>query len=83
MRIFSKKAYRFDHPSGRDAGGPVFTQALSFHDVPDWVKESNMFKLALSAGEVSVTDDKSEEAKVEKAAHEEKQSRRKSAKAGE
>ncbi|WP_436663554.1 hypothetical protein ACOALA_13505 [Alicyclobacillus acidoterrestris] len=77
MRIFSKKRFRFDHPGGIGAGGPVYTQALSFHDVPDWVKESSMFKLAYSAGDVAITNGKADETAVEEAAHAEKQRRRK------
>lgn len=77
MRIFSKKRFRFDHPGGIGAGEPVYTQALSFHDVPEWVKESSMFKLASAAGDVTVTEGKSDENAAEEAAHAEKQRRRK------
>lgn len=81
MRIFTKKSFRFDHPAGSNAGGPVITQALSFHDVPEWVKESGMFKLAYSAGEIDLPEGAKQEDKVEVAAHEEKKTKQKEAKA--
>lgn len=75
MRIFSKKAYRFDHPANQEE--PVRVQALSFANVPEWVKESGMFKLAYSAGEIELPQGKTEESKIEKAANEPKRSKKK------
>ena len=65
MRIFAKKAFRFDHPDGRNAAEPVYAQALSFHDVPDWVEKSRMFQLATLDGDVTVVETKAQEIAAE------------------
>lgn len=68
MRIFSKKAFQFDHPAGQEPA--VIVRSNDFATVPDWVVRSAMFKLASSAGEVSIIetkqDEKSAEAKATK-----------------
>lgn len=64
MRIFSKKAFQFDHPTGAESS--VVVQSQSFADVPDWVSESAMFALASGSEEVTIIESKSDEAKAEK-----------------
>lgn len=68
MRIFSKRAFKFDHPAGQEPA--VIVKSHSFADVPGWVAKSAMFQLASSAGEVSIIetkqDEKSAEAKATK-----------------
>lgn len=59
MRIFSKKSFQFDHPAGSEPA--VVVQALAFADVPDWVKQSQMYKLASVAGEVEIIENKADE----------------------
>lgn len=66
MRIFSKKSFQFDHPAGEEA--PVIVQALSFADVPEWVADSTMFKLAKGEESVDVIESKADEVKAEKKA---------------
>lgn len=83
MRIFTKKSFRFDHPQGRDAAEPVFTRALSFSDVPDWVAHSRMFELASSDGDVSVTESKSAEKFAEEEANTPKKGRKSQGEASE
>lgn len=46
MRIYTTKSLKFDHPAGKGTAEPVVTRARSFATVPDWVEDSNMFKLA-------------------------------------
>lgn len=62
MRIFSKKAFQFDHPTGAESS--VVVQSQSFADVPDWVAKSSMFALASSAEEVTVIESKGDEKKA-------------------
>lgn len=59
MRIFAKKSFQFDHPAG--AAPAVVVPYKSFADVPDWVAESTMFKLALQDEDILVTNNKKEE----------------------
>ena len=66
MRIFAKKAFQFDHPAGEVE--PVKVQMQSFADVPDWVAESTMYKLASSAGEITVIESKQDEIAAESGA---------------
>ncbi|USG65169.1 hypothetical protein NDK47_24100 [Brevibacillus ruminantium] len=73
MRIFSKKAFKFDHPAGQEPA--VIVKSHSFADVPDWVTESAMFKLASSVGEVSVFETKQDEKAAEAEATEGRGSR--------
>lgn len=68
MRLFSKAALRFDHPSG-DAES-VRVRPLAFADVPDWVRDSSMFKLASGDETVSEVETKSDEKKADKKAAE-------------
>ncbi|MGG3884347.1 hypothetical protein [Brevibacillus panacihumi] len=63
MRIFSKKAFQFDHPAGQEPA--VVVRSQDFAIVPDWVEHSAMFKLASAAGEVSVFETKQEEKAIE------------------
>lgn len=59
MRIFSKKAFKFDHPAGHEPA--VIVRSNDFATVPDWVAKSAMFQLASSVGEVSVIETKQDE----------------------
>lgn len=63
MRIFSKKALQFDHPT--NAEKPVVVQKDSFADVPDWVQHSTMFQLASSDESVLVIYSKQDEVVAE------------------
>ena len=56
MRIFAKKALQFDHPASQEPA--VVVRAQDFAEVPDWVKQSTMFKLASQSGDVTVTETK-------------------------
>lgn len=46
MRIFTKRAFRFNHPDPASDEQPVYVQDQAFADVPDWVSDSATFKLA-------------------------------------
>lgn len=63
MRIFSKKAFQFDHPAG--SAPAVTVQAGSFGDVPDWIADSIMFKLAKQDGDVEVIGSRQDEIAAE------------------
>lgn len=64
MRIFSKRALRFHHP--KDNQESAFVQSQSFADVPDWVEDSAMFKLASQDETVTVIESKKDEIAAEK-----------------
>ncbi len=61
MRIFAKKAFRF-----RGSDKAVSVAALSFADVPDWVKKDPIFALAVKEGSIELISSKADEKKVEK-----------------
>ncbi|MFC8686324.1 hypothetical protein [Brevibacillus porteri] len=63
MRIFSKRAFKFDHPAGQEPA--VVVRSNDFATVPDWVAHSVMFQLASSVGEVSVIETKQDEKTAE------------------
>lgn len=63
MRIFSKRAFKFDHPAGQEPA--VIVRSNDFATVPDWVEHSAMFKMASASGEVSVFETKQEERAIE------------------
>jgi hypothetical protein len=63
MRIFSKKHLRFHHP--KDSEETVSIQSQSFGDVPDWVADSSMFKLASKDETVTVIESKKDELEAE------------------
>lgn len=63
MRIFSKRAFKFDHPAGQEPA--VIVKSHSFADVPDWVAKSAMFHLASGVGEVSIIETKQDEKSAE------------------
>jgi hypothetical protein len=65
MRIFSKKAFRFHHPAGAEEVPAVAIQSQSFADVPDWVADSAMFKLAQKDDAVTVIESKKDELTAE------------------
>jgi hypothetical protein len=50
MRIFAKKAFGFRAPDGT----LVSTTPGQFQDVPDWVGEDDLFKLAAAEGSIEV-----------------------------
>lgn len=63
MRIFVKKSFQFNHPT--EAVDAVKVQLESFADVPDWVEDSAMFKLASQDGDVLVIESKQDELAAE------------------
>lgn len=63
MRIFSKKAFQFDHPAGDQPA--VVVQPQAFADVPDWVEDSTMFKLASGEDSVMVIGSRQDEIAAE------------------
>jgi hypothetical protein len=65
MRIFSKRAFRFDHPAGESE--KVYVPDQQFSDVPDWVAATATFKLATKHDLINVIESKKEEKAVEKA----------------
>lgn len=63
MRIFSKKAFQFNHP--KNAALFVIVAAAAFADVEDWVADSTMFKLASKDGDVEVIGGRADEKAAE------------------
>ncbi|UUZ93242.1 hypothetical protein LJK87_00010 [Paenibacillus sp. P25] len=63
MRIFARQAMQFHHPEDRSITFTV--KALSFEDAPDWVRESDMFKLADRADLLSVAESSVDEREIE------------------
>lgn len=63
MRIFSKKALQFDDPAGQEPA--VVVRSQDFATVPEWVVNSNMFKLASADGDVTVIESKKDELEAE------------------
>lgn len=51
MRIFAKKQYEL-----KTQGGPIITRPLSFMDVPDYVQDQLIFKLAVKEGSITVIE---------------------------
>ena len=60
MRIFAKKALRF-----RGGDKAVSVAALSFADVPDWVRKDPLFGLATQEGTIEIITSKADERKAE------------------
>ena len=50
MRIYTKKAFWFEQKNVT----PVITKAMGFQEVPEWVKDTLLFRLALQDGSVQV-----------------------------
>lgn len=67
MRILTKAKLRFDDPNGQEPSVIVNPRDL-FADVPDWVRNSTMFKLASSDGTAEVIESHTQEKNAEKAA---------------
>ncbi|WP_216624730.1 hypothetical protein [Paenibacillus foliorum] len=63
MRIFSNVSLQFDHPT--QAFPAEVVQHQTFATVPDWVKESSMFKLALADESITVIESKHDEYKAQ------------------
>lgn len=63
MRIFSKKAFQFDHPTGDQPS--VQVRALDFATVPDWVADAAMYKWASQDGDVELIENKADEIAAE------------------
>ena len=61
MRIFSKKAYKFEVADQK----AVCVQAQGFADVPDWVKNTKLFQLAKKEGSIQVIETKEKQKEVE------------------
>lgn len=66
MRIFSKVALRFDHPAGQEPA--VVVRPQDFADVPDWVADSAMYKLASGDETVTEIETRNDERKADKKA---------------
>ncbi len=64
MRIFSTKAYKFPHPD--QSGSSVTVRARDFAEVPDWVQDTLLFRLATSDGTLTVSETRAQVAQVEK-----------------
>lgn len=63
MRIFSKKTFQFNHPVDHQIH--VTVQALAFEDVPDWVPDSMMYKLAEQDDDIMVINTPQDEIAAE------------------
>ena len=61
MRIFTKKAFQFE----KQNVPPVITKAMAFQNVPDWVKNTLLFELALKDGSVQVLADTKQQKELE------------------
>lgn len=61
MRIFTKKAFQFE----KQNVAPVITKAAAFQDVPDWVKNTLLFELALKDGSIQVLADMKQQKELE------------------
>lgn len=66
MRIFSKRAFRFDHPAGAPDVQPLYVRDQEFTDVPDWVADTETFKLAHKHELITVIESKKDEKEAEK-----------------
>ncbi len=64
MRIFSKKAFKFPNPGRSDSA--VTVRAREFAVVPDWVKDTLLFRLASQDGDITVLESHAQVAEVEK-----------------
>ncbi|KPV60722.1 hypothetical protein QJ48_04120 [Paenibacillus sp. A3] len=78
MRIYSKKTFQFDHPTG--AFPAVVAEKERVADVPDWVAHSTMYQWAVSSGDLERIDSKQEEKAIDSDNKEEKASKPKSQK---
>jgi hypothetical protein len=63
MRIFSNKSFQFDDPTGEQLS--VTVQHQAFADVPDWVVNSTMYKLADQDGDIMVINTSQDEIAAE------------------
>jgi hypothetical protein len=61
MRIFTKKAFEFENEKTKEK---VVTSPLAFHDVPDWVKGNDYFKMVKADGDAEIITDAKKEKKV-------------------
>ena len=61
MRIFTKKAFQFE----KQNMSTITTKAMTFQDVPDWVKNTLLFELALKDGSVQVLADTKQQKELE------------------
>lgn len=61
MRIFTKKAFQFE----KQNMSTITTKAMTFQDVPDWVKNTLLFELALKDGSVQVIADTKQQKELE------------------
>lgn len=61
MRTYSKKAFQFENSEGEK----VDVKMGEFATIPDWAENTPMFKLALSAEEIVIINNKDDEKKVE------------------
>ena len=63
MRIFSKKTFRFEKED--EISVEVFAGAFS-PNLPDWIAETKLFKLAVKDGSIRIMANKKDEAEFEK-----------------
>ncbi|WP_088832727.1 hypothetical protein [Paenibacillus tyrfis] len=70
MRIYSKKTFQFDHPTG--AFPAVLAEKERVADVPDWVAHSTMYQWAVSSGDLERIDSRQDEKEIESDNKEEK-----------
>ena len=61
MRIFTKKAFQFEKQNTKS----VITKAMDFQDVPDWVKNTLLFQLALKDGSVQIIENTKQQKEFE------------------
>lgn len=63
MKIFSKKSFRFD----KDGQKSVTVEAGIFSpELPDWIKDTLLYKLAVKEGSISEIAKKSDQTEIEK-----------------
>lgn len=61
MRIFTKKAFQFE----KQNMSAVITKAMAFQEVPDWVRDTLLFQLALKDGSIQVIADTKQQKELE------------------
>lgn len=61
MRIFTKKAFQFE----KQNMPTITTKSMAFQEVPDWVKDTLLFQLALKDGSVQVIADTKQQKELE------------------
>lgn len=62
MRIYAKKKLLF-----KNDAETFITSVMNFDDAPDWIKNTETFKLSVKDGTLQVIGDKKDQKKVEAA----------------